>query len=259
MSNKVGKTIVNRVDWGRWIVSSARTHKKRLVALLAGRMALSAAEWEKFLDGQADELDAVTEALWTAELELARERSDDPDHRHERDQRMAQLVEVLVRVRSLLESTEPGLTRRFGLDGEMPRQAKMVEAFSRNVMENLRDADQTYHSLGFAFSTTDLADQIEVPYKALQEKLVMLKGEERKAEDLLILRDRELEAWTRTYQVVASLMESIYRMTNEDELARRVRPTIARSSGAVGPDDENQEEALATDEVAESVAEDSEA
>ncbi len=240
MSNKVGKTIVNRVDWGRWIVSSVRVHNKRLVVLLAGRMALSEPEWGKFMAGQASELDAVTEALWVTELELARERSDDPTHRAERDQRMGELVEVLVRVRSLLDSTQPGLVQRFGLDGEMPRTPNGIEAFSRNVLENLREANQTYQSLGFTFSTIDLADQLEPPYQALQEKLVMLKGEDRKAEDLLILRDRQLDAWTRVYQVVAGLMENIYRMCQEDELARRVRPTIARSSGAVGPEDEKE-------------------
>ena len=238
MSNKVGKTIVNRVDWGRWIVSSVRVHNKRLVALLAGRMALSEPEWGKFMAGQASELDAVTEGLWVAELELARERSDDPTHRMERDERMVELVDVLVRVRSLLESTQPGLVRRYGLDGVMSRVAREVEAVARNVLENLREANQTYNVLGVSFSTADLAVQIEGPYQALQEKLVMLKGEDRKAEDLLILRDRKLDEWTRVYQVVAGLMENIYRMTGEDELARRVRPTIARAAGTVGPEDE---------------------
>lgn len=242
MSNKVGKTTVNRVDWGRWIVSSAKVHKKRLVVLLAGRMALDAVEWEKFVDGQAAELNTATEKLWTAELELARERSDDPAHRDERDTRMAELVEVLSRVRSLLESTQPGLTRRFGLDGEMPRLANAAESFSRNVMENLRQADHTYQVLGVSFSTVELANQIDVAYQALQEKLVILKHEDRKAEGLLILRDRALDDWTRTYQVVAGMMENIYRLAGEDELAKRVRPTIARTTGKVGPEDEGEAE-----------------
>ncbi len=240
MSNKVGKTVVNRVDWGRWIVSSIHVHKNRLVVLLAGLMALSEDDWGRFMIGQASALDKVTEGLWVAEMELARERADDPTHRTERDKRMAVLVEVLVRVRSLLESIDPGLAPRFGLDGVISRVPREVEVFGRNVLENLQESNLTYDVMGFAISTADMAAQIEGPYRALQEKLMMLKNEDRKAEDLLILRDRKLEEWTRVYHVVAGLMENIYRMAGEDELARRVRPTIARSSGTVGPEDEKE-------------------
>lgn len=242
MSNKVGKTVANRVDWGRWIVSSIHVHKKRLVLLLAGVLGLSEDEWGRFMEGQASALDTVTEGLWVAEMELARERSDDPAHRAERDKLMGELVDVLVSVRSLLDSAQPGLARRFGLDGVMSRVAREVEVYARNVLENLQKANQTYGVIGFTFSTTTLAAQINGPYRALQEKLVMLKNEDRKAEDLLILRDRKLDEWARIYQVIAGLMENIYRMAGEDELARRVRPTIARASGAVGPEDEKEGE-----------------
>lgn len=240
-NNRVGKTIFNRVDWGRWIVSSIRTHKARLLPILVGRMALNAAEWEKFLDGQAAELDAATEKLWSAEHDLATERSDDPAHRAERDHYMAELVEVLISVRSLLESTKPELVQRFGLDGRMPRGANELESFARHVMQNLRKANQNYDVLGIVFSTTDLAARIEAPHKALETKLIELKDEDRKAEGLLVERDRALDTWTRVYQVVATLMESIYRMAGEDELVRRVRPTIRRTSGLVGPDDADEE------------------
>ncbi len=240
-NNRVGKTIFNRVDWGRWIVSSIRTHKARLLQILVGRMALNAAEWEKFLDGQAAELSAVTEKLWSAEHDLATERSDDPSHRAERDQYQAELVEMLVSVRSLLESTKPELIQRFGMNGRMPRAAHELESFARHVMQNLHKANLNYEVLGIRFSTVELAARIDAPHRALEAKLLELKDEDRKAEDLLVLRDRALDEWTRVYQVVAGLMENIYRMAGEDELMGRVRPTIRRSSGLVGPEDPDEE------------------
>lgn len=220
-----------------------------MLQILAGRMALNAAEWEKFLDGQAAELSVVTEKLWSAEHDLATERSDDPSHRAERDQYQAELVEVLVSVRSILESTKPELLQRFSLDGKMPRGANELESFARHIMQNLRKANLTYEVLGIRFSTVELAARIDAPHRALEAKLLELKDEDRKAQDLLVLRDRALDEWTRVYQVVAGMMENIYRMAGEDTLMRQVRPTIRRSNGLVGPEDPDEEDNQAEEAV----------
>lgn len=242
MSNKVGKATINRVEWGRWIASSVDVHQDRLTKKLDGKMGLDRSGWDAFLSGQSRELLAVTEELWDVSLELARERSDDPEHREERNKSVVDLLEKLGSTRSFLESVKPGLSQRFGLDGELPRAPSALEAFSCNVIENLRGANQVYNMFGVDFSTASMVEELEPCYQALRTKLLLLNSEKRKAEGLLILRDRALDDWERTYQVVAGMMEHIYRLVGEDELAKRVRSTIWRMNGKVGPDDADVED-----------------
>ncbi len=235
--NKVGKATVYRVEWGRWVVSSIRIHKGRLLERLDGRMGLDRAGWDAYLSGQSRELSEATEALWVASQALAYERSDDPGHREERDRCVRELLEQLGRTRSLLASIDPRLVERFGLDGELPRVPKALESLGHHVMGTLRSADQKYSLFGMDVSTVVLADELEPYYRALHEMLMRLHVERSKAEGLLIDRDRALRTWTRVYRAVAGLMESIYGMVEEDELAKRVRPTAWSMEGKVGPED----------------------
>ncbi len=237
MSNKVGRTIENRVDWGRWLVASVETHGEHVAAKLDGRSGLDEGQWKSWLEGQRDELAAATEALYEAELALARERADDPEHREERDRLADVLYGAVVRSRSLMESVREGQARRFGLDGSTPRTPKSLEVFSRNAVEALREAGESFGSLGMTVDTTALADELQAPYEALRDKLVELQGEEREAEGLLIERNEVLDEWESVYQAVARMLQGAYRLAGEAELADRVRPTVTRSSGAEGPED----------------------
>jgi hypothetical protein len=204
---------------------------------LDGRSGMDRDQWTRWIEGQREELSDATEQLYESEVALAGERADDPEHREERDLLADELYESVVRARSLMESVREGQSRRFGLDGATPRTPKALEAFARNAIEALRKADETFSSLGMTVSTTTLADQLETSHAALRDKLVELKGEERKAEGLLVKRDDALDEWERVYRAVARMLQGAYRLAGDDELADRVRPTLRRSRGVEGPED----------------------
>ncbi|TXD39171.1 hypothetical protein FRC98_01860 [Lujinxingia vulgaris] len=235
MSNKVGKTVENRVNWGRWVVSSIQVHGENVAAKLKGQMGFDAPDWRRFIDGQGKDLGDLTERLWQKEAELARERADDSEHRTARDEAAARTLETLSRVRSLLDVGGAGLVRRFGLDGSLPREPKALESFGQNVADMLREADVNVDAFGTGISTRELADTLQAPIDRLRTSLKSLNEEEREAERLLSERDALIDAWSRIYQAVAGIMEQLYRLAGDDELARRVRPTANRTLGAVSP------------------------
>lgn len=252
MSNKVGKTVENRVTWGRWVASSIRTHGENVATKLDGQMGFDVEDWRRFIAGQGDALDERTDALWQKEAELARERADDDSHRTARDEAAAQTLTALARVRSLLDAGAPGLARRFGVDGELPRHPKAVESFGQNVVEMLHQADMHIDAFGSPISTRELAANLQAPIEGLRKELTTLNEEERKAERLLTERDALIEEWSRIYQAVAAIMEQLYLLAGDDELARRVRPTVSRTLGIDTPGDEGEPETPAAPELEDS-------
>ncbi|RAL24683.1 hypothetical protein DL240_00290 [Lujinxingia litoralis] len=235
MSNKVGKTVENRVNWGRWVVSSIRIHGEEVATRLGGQMGFEAPEWRRFMDGQGDSLSELTERLWQKEAELAGERADDVEHRTARDEAAGRVLAMLSRTRSLLEAGDSAQVRRFGLDGELPRHPKALESFGQNVAKMLHEADLTFEAMGLSIATRELAATLQSPIDVLRKELVTLNEEERKAERLLTERDALIEDWSRIYQAVAAIMEQLYRLAGHDELARRVRPTAHSALGVVSP------------------------
>ncbi|RAL25150.1 hypothetical protein DL240_02770 [Lujinxingia litoralis] len=200
-------------------------------------MGIDEAGWRVALAGYRDELSVRTEALWQKEAELARERANDAELRDAREAAAVDAREVLGRTRSLLDASNTVYSHRFGLDGPLPRGPKALESFGQNAVDMLLAADMEIEAMGARFSTVELARNIEAPIGALRQTLQVLREEERKAEELLTERNRLIDVWTLTYQTVAGILENLYRFAGEEELARRVRPTITRSSGGEAPED----------------------
>lgn len=249
MSNKVGVTIGNRVEWGRWVGASVETHGDHVAAQLDGRSGFDEAQWRAWLLGHRRELESITDRLFDVALALARERADDPDHRDERDRLADKLRGKLERSRKSLEAARDGLSRRFGLDGSTPRVPARLEKFAVNVVRALRDDNKTYGGGGLSVDTGQLADAIEPLQQELSDKLVELAGEEREAEALLVEREEILEEWETVYRSVARMLQGAYRLAGEDELADRVRPTVDRARGAEPPEDDEPEVDVDTDDT----------
>ncbi|RVU48199.1 hypothetical protein EA187_01815 [Lujinxingia sediminis] len=240
MSNKVGKTVENRVNWGRWVASSIEVHGENVAVKLKGQMGFDTPDWRRFIEGQGNDLGDLTERLWQKEAELARERADDGEHRTARDEAAARTLEMLSRTRSLLDAGAPGLAKRFGLDGTLPREPKALESFGQNVAAMLREADLDIDAMGLVIASRELANNLQAPIEELRKELTTLNEEERKAERLLTERDALIEEWSRIYQAVAGIMEQLFRLAGDDELARRVRPTTNRSLGIDSPAEDGE-------------------
>jgi hypothetical protein len=237
MSNKIGKTIENRIGWGRWVAASVDTHLDGIAGQLSGRGDMNKTEWKHFLEGQRDEMKAANEALFEAESDLAQERADDPDYREARDLAAATMYEAIVKARSLMEAVGAGQSVRFGMDGTVPQVPSSLLSFARNAVDSLRGSGESLGTLGLDVDTTALADKLQPTLDGLTDAVDDMAREEREAEAALVARNKVLEDWERTYRAVARILEGAYRMADEDELADRIRPTMRRASGVDDPED----------------------
>lgn len=238
MSNKIGKTIENRIGWGRWVAASVDTHLDNISGALSGRGGMNKSDWGAFLEGQRDEMTSANTALFEAESALAQERADDPAARETRDEAASAMYEAIVRARSLMEAVKAGESVRFGLDGRTPRAASSMLAFAQNAVDSLRNSDESLGTLGIDVDTSALADQLQPALDGLADAVDTMAAEEREAEASLVKRDKVLAGWQRTYRSVARILEGVYRMAGADELADRVRPTIRRATGVDDPEDD---------------------
>lgn len=237
MSNKIGKTIENRIGWGRWVAASVDTHLDRIAGELSGRGGMNKTEWKQFLTGQRDEMKSANEALFEAESDLAQERADDGDHREARDLAAVTMYEAIVKARSLMEAVGAGRSVRYGMDGTVPQVPSSLLSFARNAVDSLRGAGESMGTLGLDVDTAKLADKLQPALDGLADAVDTMAAEDREAEAALVERNKVLEDWERTYRAVARILEGTYRLAGEDELADRIRPTMRRASGVDDPED----------------------
>lgn len=244
MSNKIGKTIATRIEWGHWIGASVDTNGDRICGVLDGTSGLTKAQWLAWMTGQRDQLLDVTDTLKEAELSLANERADDAIHRRERDERAHELYKATMRTRSAFDSVSDDLAGRFGLDGSVPQLPKHLATYVGNALEALRNCNETFGGNLVTVDPAQIARTLEPLHQKLVDKLDDLTDEEREAEALLVEREKVLKEWQRTYSSVASMLQGAYQLAGEDELADRVRPTVQRARGAEPLDEDRP----ATDE-----------
>ncbi|MGM0557089.1 MAG: hypothetical protein ACQEVA_11970 [Myxococcota bacterium] len=237
MDSTIGRTIKNRIGWGRWVAASVDTHIDRIAVELAGTGGLDEAEWTKVLAGQRDDIVAANESLYAAEAKLAKERADDGRWRIERDEAALEMYGGIVRARTLVESSDNADTTRFGMPGTTPQVASNLLPYARNAVESLRDMAEPLGTLGASIASEAIADDLQPSLDRLRAAVEAMDAEERQAEAAIVARDVALDDWERIYRAVARVLEGLYRRAGEDELADRIRPTMRRASGVDDPED----------------------
>ncbi|RAL25141.1 hypothetical protein DL240_02715 [Lujinxingia litoralis] len=235
--NKVGKTTENRVKNARSIISSVDTHLKRIIVALVATTGYKAEDWTWWITLQRDTLEEKTDALYEASIALAHERAGDSELRTQRDTAGTRLGAILATSRASLALVNPELPKRYGLDGRTPRSGIELESLADSVSRSLEAADATYTVMGNEIHTANMAREIKELYLAYKDVSAAVARDQRQAEALLTLRDRALDEWAIAYKIAASTLENIFRMAGEPELAERIRPTVARSSGRETPDE----------------------
>ena len=79
----------------------------------------------------------------------------------------------------------------------------------------------------------DLIDLIHAPAEALQKAVDQVFTENREAEEALLNKRKATDAYDQTFSVAANLLSTLLQTAGEYELARRVRPSIARPGQTV--------------------------
>ena len=199
-----------------------------------------ATSYEHIFRELAGSLEGATETLMARELEYTAEQADDGPIRDARDAKVKYGITVLSRLRTAVEDTlGTSALRTYGLQQETPRVPRAVMTQAQNVGKLLRKTPASIKTdFGSTFDTAAAAKTLETLHEELTGLINDEDREERELQDAYAKRNRAQEAWSRTYQGVATTLEGLYLFAGLPELADRVRPTqrTLRGEDAGEPD-----------------------
>ncbi|QDG54408.1 hypothetical protein FIV42_27780 [Persicimonas caeni] len=237
---KVSVLVDNRTDTAGAVLAASRVHGAAAAADVANQFAHVDEQMIRALLMSLEELlEGVTAKMRESEVSYAGERGETSRLREERDELHAELSDVYLQVRSLVEgSAGSRATADFGIDGGMPHTFKALVETSHNAVERLRTAQNVGRGpLGVLFDADKFADALEGPMTSARAVLERMRSEAREDELAMLERDQTVEEWERVYRGVALILQGFFTIAGRPELAERVRPTERRATGRdVQPD-----------------------
>lgn len=232
--SKISQQVQNQVSASGKVAASARTHLAKIAAALADALppppppavALTAAQWEVALVQLAMHVEGRAELLKTRELEYTAEQADDGPVREARDTKVAEVISLVVKLRSAVDDhMGRNALRTYGLKSETPRAPRTLLGYVQNVVSLLGQAPAAVSSGFGTFDTAAAANALSAQRAALEALVKDDDREARELEDALTRRNRASADWATAYQGVAAALEGLYRLAGWKELADRVRPT----------------------------------
>jgi len=223
--------VQNRAKVAEYVGSSVKVHGDAVAKALAENVAgLDVATVHKVLDALVGHLESRTR---DAEHAYTAEQADDPPIRNARDQAAARLIETLQQLREVVGQTlGPDGVARYGLTGQTPRVPQALAEHAGNVVSLLRKHPAAGEGRFVKeLRTEKAADQLAPMVDALSEQLGRVDREVRELQAALVDRDRAVAQWMGDYPGIASILEGMYRLAGNTELADRIRPTARRTSG----------------------------
>lgn len=238
---KLSRQVENQMASAAKVSASARTHAPTVSSALAkvvkdaqGANAPAASVFETLMLSGADALDFASKALYSAELKLAHERSDDVQPRQARDEQQAELVQILAQVKGFVELAldEKGL-KTYGLNEDIPRNtARATLNFASKVAHLMDEYPQVKTTaIGITMDTAVLAQMLKAKAAVLAPLVETMDTEARELDEALAERNRSSAQWSDTYQGVATMLMGLYRMAGYKDLADKVKPTIRAAQG----------------------------
>jgi len=177
-----------------------------------------------------------------------KEKREDRKQRRLRDTAVAQLSNLLSRLRQALDAACGSETcaNVLGIEGSTPRDPVVLHRFASRVLQQLQDggADTLEPTLpGFRWDSTEWISALEAPIQALGDSLAHLTLERRDSVSSHIHKRQVMDAYDVAYLSLARVMENLFRHTGLKELAERVRPSSRSPAGTVEIPDEDTPEA----------------
>ena len=183
------------------------------------------------------------DGLGTADIELAKELTDDEGYRDERDDATDDARVVVQRGRAaMVAGYGEAAPAKVGLDGEMPRDAPQLAQVAKTSADLVESAE-----LGEPVLPTDraaVAAQLRAAGARVDRSLADVSREEREAQTLRRKRDEQDAKVRRLYGGFADAFAGLAAAAGLHEVARRVRPTTRRRAGLP-----EEEDVVVTDPV----------
>ncbi|HEX2571944.1 MAG TPA: hypothetical protein VH877_20545 [Polyangia bacterium] len=178
----------------------------------------------------------TNEELLVADEAHERELGDDLEPRQARDKAGEAVRQVLIDVRSTVETThgEAGL-RRLALDGAIPVDPSVVATTARRVAAALSDPAVEMpppRRRSLRLDRDGLAAEIREVLPVLDRALADVARENREAESTLGVKRKALERSDRATVRGGGWLAATCALAGRDDLATKVRPTIVRRSSS---------------------------
>jgi hypothetical protein len=237
----VTKNEVYLLKYARSVVAAGRGNADRIITglqALHGPGAFDLARTHAEILGQCDLLARSTDEHRANNEACGQEHAEDILARDDRDGKATHLRDVVVAVRGdARECFGPELLRVYRLDEGTPVSreglARYVSAVVTLLEQNPRAA---INVLGNAVTTQDLARPLTTALEPYRTALDNVAREARESEIARVRRDESEARFRRVLHNVAAILVGYLRLAGLDELADRIRPTRARTSGTVDPD-----------------------
>lgn len=176
---------------------------------------------------------AANDHLDQAEAGLVDELGDDAPLRAERDETRDKLRADMSETREAVKVVAKAAdAKQLGLAGVTPRVPDELVTYAKNVVDQFRKRGGQLGRLGVQIDLKEAADQITPRIDRLEQIVDQLVTESREEQLARAKRDDADRRWERVYRGGAWILYGHLIMAGRDELAERLRPTLAQASGA---------------------------
>jgi hypothetical protein len=237
----VTKNEVYLLKYARSVVAAGRGNVDRIITGLQALHGPGAFDLERTraeILGQCDLLARSTDEHRTNSEACGQELAEDIQARDDRDGKGEHLRDVVVAVRAEARECLGAETLRvYRLDELTPVSREGLARYVSAVVALLEQNPRAGVSvLGRPMTTADLAMPLTTALAPYRAALDDVAREARESELARVRRDESEARFRRVLYNVAAILVGYLRLAGLDELADRIRPTRARTSGAVDPD-----------------------
>ncbi|MBI5477351.1 MAG: hypothetical protein HY906_00760 [Deltaproteobacteria bacterium] len=230
------KMVIDRERSARFVAWAAETHAPSVAVKVAALLREELRPGEQAPDGAllvrlfGRCLKRSMAALSAADVAHEAELGDDADPRRRRDTAAGAVYGLLTTVRSAVSAVYGGdATALVGFAGPTPTDPTTVKALAAEVARNLpRLKDQPVQQDGLTFDVAKFEAQLKSTVAPLERALDDVARETREAEATLVEKQRRLAEHDGRFRSVAAVLEAVFALAGEHELAERVRPSRSR-------------------------------
>ena len=256
------KTIADRVRSFRALENAVTHHGQRVAKILDERYNSLLPESMRidflaFMQGILEIVRDASSKLTTAERKHVDEQADDVRQRQERDTDMDELSTEIVDARDAFVSVyKPPNVEEYGFPKNIGRPAVDLLRQGDHLAENLERSDLTLPTARFGaeLPVASLLKPVKTKLEKLRRSVTAVDRERKEAEIAQVEKDRAAEYYDLLLLWGARMLEGLFTMAGEDELAGRVRPSTRRPGRTEAVEKEEEQDSGEAAETAESPA-----
>lgn len=241
MTVTVNRTTNYLIQYARGVAATGRLNADPIILAIQhrfGAQAIEAALARALILGHCDLLERLTGDFEASIIALAKESTEDILSREERDTAREALSRLLggtrTRMRDSFGETE---MRAFRLRARNPASHEGMLRYASDVVALMEQNPRTAtDAFGATFDTQVMAAALRPAVETYRGAIAAVSREQRETQQARAARTQAEERFRDGLVNIAAIIEAYLRMAGMDELADRVRPTQARTSGEAESD-----------------------